>query len=102
MSKTILSDLDLHLFNEGNHHRIYEKLGSHAVTIDGVAGLHFAVWAPNADRVSVVGDFNRWDGRAHVDASPSRRLASGRSSFRVSATARTTSTRCARRTARSC
>ena len=64
--KTILTDLDLHLFNEGNHYRIYEKLGSHAVTIDGVAGLHFAVWAPNADRVSVVGDFNQWDGRSHV------------------------------------
>ena len=64
--KTILTDLDLHLFNEGNHYRIYEKLGSHAVTLDGVAGLHFAVWAPNADRVSVVGDFNQWDGRSHV------------------------------------
>jgi 1,4-alpha-glucan branching enzyme len=66
MTKTILTDLDLHLFNEGNHYRIYEKLGSHAATIDGAAGLHFAVWAPNADRVSVVGDFNRWDGRANI------------------------------------
>jgi 1,4-alpha-glucan branching enzyme len=66
MTKTILTDLDLHLFNEGNHYRIYDKLGSHAVTVDGVAGLHFAVWAPNADRVSVVGDFNQWDGRANT------------------------------------
>jgi 1,4-alpha-glucan branching enzyme len=66
MTKTILTDLDLHLFNEGNHYRAYDKLGSHAVTIDGVAGLHFAVWAPNADRVSVVGDFNQWDGRTNV------------------------------------
>jgi 1,4-alpha-glucan branching enzyme len=64
--KTILTDLDLHLFNEGNHYHIYEKLGSHATTIDGAAGLHFAVWAPNADRVSVVGDFNQWDGRANI------------------------------------
>jgi 1,4-alpha-glucan branching enzyme len=64
--KTILSDLDLHLFNEGNHYRIYEKLGAHAATFDGVAGLHFAVWAPNANRVSVVGDFNQWDGRVHA------------------------------------
>jgi len=66
MSKTILSDLDLHLFNEGNHYRAYDKLGSHAATFDGESGLHFAVWAPNADRVSVVGDFNQWDGRANV------------------------------------
>ena len=66
MRKTILSDLDLHLFNEGNHYRAYEKLGSHAATFDGESGLHFAVWAPNADRVSVVGDFNRWDGRVNV------------------------------------
>jgi len=63
---TLLSDLDLHLFGEGNHYRLYEKLGAHVATFDGVSGLHFAVWAPNASRVSVVGDFNTWDGRAHV------------------------------------
>ena len=63
---TILTDLDLHLFGEGNHYRLYEKLGAHLATFDGVSGLHFAVWAPNADRVSVVGDFNRWDGDVHV------------------------------------
>jgi len=58
-----LGDMDLHLFNEGNHLRIWEKLGSQVRTIDGVAGAAFAVWAPNAARVSVVGDFCHWDGR---------------------------------------
>jgi len=62
----VISDFDLHLFGEGTHYRAWEKLGSHCLTIDGVQGVHFAVWAPNAQRVSVVGDFNRWDGRAHV------------------------------------
>jgi 1,4-alpha-glucan branching enzyme len=66
----ILTDFDLHLFSEGTHYRAWEKLGSHQMTVDGVAGVHFAVWAPNAQRVSVIGDFNRWDGRAH----PMRRL----------------------------
>lgn len=60
-----LSEEDLYLFNEGSHHRIYEKLGSHICEIDGVRGVRFAVWAPNAHRVSVVGDFNYWDGRYH-------------------------------------
>ena len=61
----VLSDFDLYLFNEGNHHHVYEKLGSHICTIDGVKGTLFAVWAPSAKRVSVVGDFNQWDGRRH-------------------------------------
>ena len=60
-----LSELDLHLFGEGNHHSIYRKLGAHPQLRDGVAGTRFAVWAPNARRVSVVGDFNQWDGRRH-------------------------------------
>ncbi len=60
-----LSDYDLHLLGEGTHYRAYEKLGAHAVVLDGVPGVLFAVWAPNARRVSIVGDFNRWDGRAH-------------------------------------
>ncbi len=60
-----LTDFDLHLFAEGNHHRIYEKLGAHLAELDGVAGVYFAVWAPNARNVSVIGDFNRWDGRNH-------------------------------------
>ncbi|RJP34602.1 MAG: 1,4-alpha-glucan branching protein GlgB [Phycisphaerales bacterium] len=58
-----LGDTDLHLFNEGNHRRVWEKLGAHHRVIDGVEGVSFAVWAPNARRVSVVGNFNRWDGR---------------------------------------
>ena len=61
----ILSDFDMYLFGEGNHTRIYDKLGAHPIDVGGVAGVHFAVWAPNAARVSVVGDFNAWDGRVH-------------------------------------
>ncbi|MGH2652056.1 MAG: GlgB N-terminal domain-containing protein, partial [Actinomycetota bacterium] len=60
-----LGEYDLHLLGEGTHHKAYEKLGAHVRTIDGVAGVAFAVWAPNARRVSVVGDFNAWDGRRH-------------------------------------
>ena len=56
---------DLFLFNEGNHYRLYEKLGSHVAEVDGVAGCYFAVWAPNAERVSVMGDFNHWDRESH-------------------------------------
>lgn len=61
----LLGDLDLHLLREGRHHDIGRCLGAHPMTIDGVAGVRFAVWAPNARRVSVVGDFNAWDGRRH-------------------------------------
>ncbi|NEP52544.1 MAG: 1,4-alpha-glucan branching enzyme, partial [Moorea sp. SIO3C2] len=60
-----LTEFDLHLFAEGNHHRIYEKLGAHPTEIDQVEGVYFAVWAPNARNVSVIGDFNDWDGRQH-------------------------------------
>jgi 1,4-alpha-glucan branching enzyme len=60
-----LRELDLHLFGEGNHHGIYRVLGAHPTTREGVSGTRFAVWAPNAARVSVVGDFNFWDGRRH-------------------------------------
>ena len=60
-----LTDFDLHLFAEGNHHRIYEKLGAHLTEIKGIKGVYFAVWAPNARNVSVIGDFNNWDGRQH-------------------------------------
>ena len=62
----LLSDLDLHLINEGNHLHLYNKLGSHLCTVQGVAGVRFAVWAPNAAGVSVVGDFNGWDRRRHL------------------------------------
>ncbi len=61
----VLSDLDTYLLAEGTHYRNFEKLGAHPMTIDGVTGVHFAVWAPNAERVSVVGSFNDWDGRRH-------------------------------------
>ncbi|WP_157669728.1 1,4-alpha-glucan branching protein GlgB [Chitinibacter sp. GC72] len=62
----VLGDMDLWLLGEGNQLRPYERLGTHFRTIDGVDGVAFAVWAPNARRVSVVGDFNYWDGRRHV------------------------------------
>ena len=61
----VITDFDLYLFGEGNHTRIASKLGAHPMTIGSTAGVHFAVWAPNAARVSVVGDFNAWDGRVH-------------------------------------
>ncbi|KWT90162.1 1,4-alpha-glucan branching protein GlgB [Candidatus Magnetominusculus xianensis] len=61
----VLTDFDLHLMDEGTHYKKYEKLGAHVMTINGIDGVFFAVWAPNAIRVSVVGDFNNWDGRAN-------------------------------------
>jgi 1,4-alpha-glucan branching enzyme len=61
-----LGESDLYLFNKGDERRIYEKLGAQLRVIDGVPGASFAVWAPNAQRVSVVGDFNSWDGRCHT------------------------------------
>ncbi|WP_051347143.1 1,4-alpha-glucan branching protein GlgB [Thiomicrorhabdus chilensis] len=60
-----LGELDLHLFAEGRHWHLYEVLGAHPVTVDGIAGVRFAVWAPSAERVSVVGDFNGWHGLRH-------------------------------------
>jgi 1,4-alpha-glucan branching enzyme len=66
----IMGEIDLHLFSEGNHLQLYEKFGAHLREIGGAEGVYFAVWAPNAQRVSVVGDFNGWDGRAN----PMRRL----------------------------
>src|SRR5262245_47348461 len=62
---SILSDFDRLLLGEGTHYQSYERLGAHTAVLDGVAGVVFAVWAPNARRVSVVGDWNGWDGRAH-------------------------------------
>jgi len=61
----LLSEFDLYLMGEGRHYDTYEKLGAHVKTLEGVTGVHFAVWAPNARRVSVVGDFNGWDGRVN-------------------------------------
>jgi 1,4-alpha-glucan branching enzyme len=60
-----IGEVDLHLFNEGTHRRLWKKLGSHPMVVDGVSGTAFAVWAPNALRVSVVGDFCGWDGRTY-------------------------------------
>lgn len=61
----VLGEMDEYLLGEGTHKRLWQVLGAHVVTHEGVEGTHFAVWAPNADRVSVVGDFNVWDGRRH-------------------------------------
>ncbi|MBW3551107.1 MAG: 1,4-alpha-glucan branching protein GlgB [Proteobacteria bacterium] len=61
----LLGDLDLHLIGEGRHLHLADSLGAHVQSIDGVDGVRFAVWAPNAGRVAVVGDFNGWDGRRH-------------------------------------
>jgi 1,4-alpha-glucan branching enzyme len=61
-----LTDLDIHLFKEGNHFKLFDKLGAHLATVNGISGATFAVWAPNAEKVSVVGDFNGWS----PDANP--------------------------------
>ena len=60
-----LGELDVHLAGEGRHEELYARLGAHPRVLDGIAGVSFAVWAPNAASVSVVGDFNGWDGRLH-------------------------------------
>ncbi len=70
----MLTDYDLHLLGEGRHWKSYEKLGSQLHVVDGVAGVNFAVWAPNAEALSLVGDFNGWDGRNHA---MQRRVPSG-------------------------
>ena len=62
----VLGPVDDHLMGEGAHLRLFDKMGAHLITHEGARGVHFAVWAPNARRVSVVGDFNRWDGRCHL------------------------------------
>ena len=61
----VLTDFDLHLLGEGTHHRAFEKLGAHRIAVGSTSGVHFAVLAPNAERVSLIGDFNAWDGRVH-------------------------------------
>jgi 1,4-alpha-glucan branching enzyme len=62
---SMLANDDLFLFNEGSHYRLYEKLGAHPMTVDGVEGTYFAVWAPNAKQVFVMGEFNGWDKSSH-------------------------------------
>jgi 1,4-alpha-glucan branching enzyme len=71
--ETQFTETDLHLFGEGNHHRIYDKMGAHYLEIGGVSGVYFAVWAPSARTVSLLGNFNNWDGRPHA----MRRLQTG-------------------------
>ncbi|CVK34214.1 protein of unknown function [Methanoculleus bourgensis] len=58
---SLISDYDVYLFRQGNHFRLYERLGSHPVVLEGTQGTFFAVWAPNAAEVSVIGDFNGWE-----------------------------------------
>src|SRR5687767_10647735 len=62
---SLLTQDDLHLFNEGTHYRLYDKLGAHHMEHDGVKGTYFAVWAPNAESVYVIGDFNDWNKQFH-------------------------------------
>jgi len=63
---TLLTDHDIYLFKEGNHFNLYSKLGSHIISMNGCEGTYFAVWAPNAERVSVMGDFNQWNEESHL------------------------------------
>lgn len=63
---SLLTDHDIYLFKEGNHFNLYKKLGAHMMSVDGQAGTHFAVWAPNAQKVSVIGNFNGWDKARHT------------------------------------
>ncbi|MCL5670181.1 MAG: hypothetical protein M1423_02630, partial [Acidobacteria bacterium] len=62
---TMLTEEDLYLFNEGTHYRLYQKLGAHVRNVDGQDGVCFSVWAPNAEAVSVIGDFNGWNKESH-------------------------------------
>src|SRR5438552_7512858 len=66
---SLLSSDDLYLFNEGRNYRAYNHLGAHPATFDGEAGTCFSVWAPNASKVSVIGNFNDWNGNSHLLAS---------------------------------
>ena len=65
LAYSLFSDFDISLFISGKHFRLYEKFGSHLITLNKTAGTYFAVWAPNAQAVSVIGDFNQWDSTVH-------------------------------------
>ncbi|MCK5427805.1 MAG: 1,4-alpha-glucan branching enzyme, partial [Thermodesulfovibrionia bacterium] len=62
---SLFTDHDIYLFKEGNHFNLYDKLGSHCLTINGKEGTYFALWAPNAEKISVIGDFNGWNRESH-------------------------------------
>ena len=62
---SLFSDFDIYLFRSGKHTRLYEKFGSHKVEVDGISGVYFAVWAPTATDVAVMGNFNNWDSFSH-------------------------------------
>lgn len=62
---SLFTDYDIYIFKQGKHYKLYEKLGSHILTVNGIGGTYFAVWAPNAEKVSVIGDFNNWDSERH-------------------------------------
>ena len=62
---SLFTDHDIYLFKEGNHFNLYDKLGSHCLTINGKEGTYFALWAPNAKKISVIGDFNGWNTETH-------------------------------------
>jgi 1,4-alpha-glucan branching enzyme len=64
-SVTLLTDHDIYLFKEGSHFNLFDKLGSHPLSVDGTEGTYFAVWAPNAEKISVIGDFNQWRNESH-------------------------------------
>ena len=66
LTGTVLGEADIYYFAEGRHRQLYEQFGAHRRTYGKVSGMSFVVWAPNAQRVSVVGDFNGWDGRVNV------------------------------------
>lgn len=63
---TMFTDHDVYLFKEGRHYKLYGKFGSHSVEKDGVKGVYFSVWAPNAKKVSVIGNFNNWNHKDHI------------------------------------
>ena len=93
-----LGDMDLYLFAEGNHRDLSGRFGAQPTQVEGVDGVCFSVWAPNARRVSVVGDFNNWDGRRHPCACATV-LACGSCSCRAWVWAKPTSSKCSARTA---
>ena len=65
LNPQVITEFDLHLFHEGTHYEIFNKLGAHPITFDGIIVVYFAVWSPNAKSVSVIGSFNNWDGGKH-------------------------------------